>query len=469
MSIHSKIRAPLTKWIVPAVCLLLFAQSSFAQPTNIPDSQELLNGLKVMFWPKPGSPEVLVKLRIHSGSAFDLAGKAGEMALLGDILFPDPATADYFNDQMGGKLNVTVNYDSITVTMLGKAEELDNILEVLRNGILATQLTPDVVTRMRDSRIKIVRDTSVSPAIVADRAVAGRLFGDFPYGRPTSGSAEDIARIDRADLMLARERFLNSNNATLAIAGGVTKSRTIRALKQLFGAWRKSEQVVPSTFRAAKTPDTRLLIVGAPSTSAEIRLALRGVSRADQDFYAATVLAKLVQDRWQTIAPELITKPVFARSESYVLPGIFVLGTTVGNEMVVDTVASAKKVIDSLSSSPITAPELERAKREALAELNSTVSKPENAPDPWLDMDTYRLKAFQDPVTSMQSVSLTEVQRVASRLFKDAAIATVVVGDPQQLKTTLQGRLQFEVLGEIPEPTPSPKPPAKPAPTSSPG
>jgi zinc protease len=468
MSINSKIRTACTRWIVASLCLLFVAQSAFTQTTNIPESDELLNGLKIMFWQKPGASEVVVKLRIHSGSSFDLSGKSGEMALIGDILFPDPATVDYFTDQMGGKFNVTVTYDSITITMVGKTEELDNILEVLRQGILATELTPELVAKLRDARIKILRDSAVSPAAVADRAVATRLFGDFPYGRPVGGSPEDLARVDRADLMLARDRFLNSNNSTLAIVGAVNRSRTMRVLKQKFGAWRKSEQIVPSTFRAPKPPDTRPLIVSGPSPSAEIRLALRGVARSDQDFYAAAVLAKVAQDRWQTTAPELITKPVFARSESYVLPGIFTMGTTVGTQMVADSVGSAKKVIDSLITNPITVAELERAKREAIAEISSTVSRSENAPDAWLDMDTYRLKAFQDPITSVQSVSVTDVQRVAARLFKDAAIATVVVGDPVQLKPALQGRLQFEVLGEMPQPTASPKPPAKPGSASSP-
>jgi len=445
-----------------AVLCLLIAPSSRAQSTNIPENEELLNGLKVLFWLAPGSQEVVVKLRIHSGSAFDLAGRAGEMALIGDLLFPDEATVDFFTEQMGGKLNVAVNYDSLTITMVGKAEQLDNILEVLRNGILATQLTPEVVARVRESRIKILRDTAVSPAIVADRAVAARLFGDFPYGRPSGGSPEDLARVDRADLMLARERFLNSNNATLAIVGGINKSRTMRVLKQLLGPWRKSEQIVPTTFRAAKLPDPRPLIVSVPSPSAEIRVAMRGVSRGDRDFYTAAVLAKVAQDRWQSIAPELITKPVFARSESYQLPGIFYMGTTVSNQMVVDSVASAKKVIDSLITTPVTSAELDRAKREAITELNLTTSKLENVPDSWLDMDTYRISAYADPLTSMQAVSIADLQRVASRLLKDAAIATVIVGDPVQLKPALEGRLQFEVLGETPAPTASPKAPAKP-------
>jgi len=455
------------RWIGITVCLLTVFHNLSAQPVSAPQSQELLNGLKVFFWPKPGSTEVLVKLRIHSGSAFDLAGKAGEMALLGDILFPDPETVDFFTEQMGGKLNVSVNYDSMTITMLGKSEQLDNIMEVLRNAILATQLTPDVVSRIRSTRIKIVRDTTISPAMVADRAIAVRLFGDFPYGRPASGYAEDLERVDRADLMLAKERFLNANNATMAIVGGFNQSRINRTLKQLFGAWRKSEQLIPSTFRAAKTPDTRTLLVNIPSPTAEIRLAVRGVSRSDQDFYAALILARVVQNRWAALAPASDTRPTSARSESYMLPGMFVLGTAVSSPQVVESIGNAKKMLESVLSNPVSTAELERAVRESLAEGGST-SPGEIEADSWLDMATYRLPVAQDRATSIRTVSSADLQRVAGRLFKDASIATVVVGDISQLRAALQGNIQFEVLGEIAEPKPSPKPPTKPGATSSP-
>src|SRR5262245_43899735 len=66
----------------------LLAQSAFGQNQSQPEREQLLNGLDVLFWINNGSPDVMLKLRIHSGAAFDLAGKSGEMALLSDILFP---------------------------------------------------------------------------------------------------------------------------------------------------------------------------------------------------------------------------------------------------------------------------------------------------------------------------------------------------------------------------------------------
>ena len=445
------------------LCLALLMQPLHAQTPVQPEREQLLNGLQLLLWLKPGSPDVILKLRINSGGAFDLAGKSGQMALLGDLLFPDAATVVFFTDEMGGKLDVSVNYDSTTITMVGKVAQFDQIVEVLRNALLATPLTPETVARMRDARIKSLRDLSVAPAAVADRAIAARLFGDFPYGHPAAGSPEDLARVQRADLMLARDRFLNSNNATLAIIGGVPKARAMRTLRQLLGPWRKSEQIVPTTFRQPNPPDAKTLIVNVPGPTVEVRLATRGLSRSDADYHVATVIARLAQHRWQATMPELAKQPVFVRSDAYVLPGAFVMGAAVNSQSAVDVFTNARKAIDSLMNTPATPEELERAKTEVINELATASSKPEVLPDPWLDADTYSLKDVQDQIALLRAVTPSDIQRVSNRLFKTAAVASVVAGETAPLKAALEGRVQYEVLGEITAPAPSPKPPTKPA------
>src|SRR5215216_4726056 len=344
-----------------ALCLCTFAGIILlsvlplsGQTSAQPEREQLLNGLRLLFWVKPGNPDVILKLRINSGAAFDLSGKSGQMALLGDLLFPDPAAIDYFTDEMGGKLDVSVTYDSTTITMVGKADQLEHIVEVLRNALLATQFAPEMVTKMRDARIKLLRDTVIVPAEVADRAIATRLYGDFPYGRPAAGSPEDVARVDRADVMQAHDRFLNSNNATLAIIGAVTKPRAMRTLRQLLGPWRKSEEIIPTTFRQPNPPDTRTLIINVPGPTVELRLATRGVSRTDTDYPIAMVLARVAQHRLQATSPQFAKQPVFVRSDAYVLPGAIVMGAAVTELTVADALANARKVIDSLMTTPAT-------------------------------------------------------------------------------------------------------------------
>jgi zinc protease len=357
----------------------------------------------------------------------------------------------------------------MTITMVGKAAELEQVISVLRNALLSTQFTPEVVTRIREARIKSLRDATVSPAMVADRAIAARLFGDFPYGRRPGGTPEDLARVERADLMLAHERFLSSNNATLAIVGGVTRARAFRTVRQLLGPWHKNEKLVPTTFTQPKPADPRTLIINVPGPSTEVRLAVRGLARSDADFHASLVAARLAQHRWVAMATELANQPVFVRSEAYVLPGVFVMGASVNTDKTGDALANAKKVLESLQSTPATPAEVERAKAEVVTELTAATTKNETIPDPWLDAATYRLKAVQDQVALLRAVTPADIQRVANRLFKDATVASVVTGETAQLKATLEGRIPFEVLGEVAAPAPAPKPPAKPASSANPG
>ena len=85
--------------VVSAILLLPLAQPALPQTPKEPEREQLLNGLHLLVWPQPGSSDLLLKLRINSGAAFDLSGKSGEMALLGDLLFPDPATVEFFTEE----------------------------------------------------------------------------------------------------------------------------------------------------------------------------------------------------------------------------------------------------------------------------------------------------------------------------------------------------------------------------------
>ena len=432
------------------VVIGLSAGSTSAQATVEPQREQLLNGLRILLWPRLADQDVLIKLRIHSGAAFDMAGKAGQMAILSDILFPDPATREYFTEEMSGRLDVAVDYDSLTITMQGRVGEFERMVGILRTALVNTQITPDNVAKMRESRIKIIKETALSPAMLADRAIATRLFGDFPYGRPAAGTAESMARVDRADLMFAHERFLNSNNATIVVVGNLQKTRVMRTLRQLLGPWRKSEKIIPATFRQPEPPDVRTLIINAPADqSAEIRLASRGIARSNRDYATATILAIVARRRWEKLAPEMSRTPLFVRNESHVLPGMFVMGASGDSLLVAKGLNTGREVLKSLSTGPVSAAELEQAKGEAIAQYNKELERPDGIARAWLDIETFGLPGITEQVQSFNAVSAPDLQRLASSLFAENKIVSVVMGDSRQLKATLEPGIKVELLGEL--------------------
>jgi zinc protease len=448
----------LTKTLVTVGLVATLVSPAAAQLSAAPERSRLLNELQVLLSPRPGGQDVLVKLRIHSGGAFDLAGKAGTMALLGDLLFPDPNTREYFTDEMQGRLAVTTDYDSITITMQGRAQEFERIIEILRNALVTTPLTPENVLKAREGRTKIVKETSVLPAAIADRAIAARLFGDFPYGRPYSGTVESLERVERGDVMQARERFLNPNNSTLVIVGDIQPNRARRTLRQLLGIWRKSERVIPSTFKQPSLPDSRTLLINGPADqSAEIRLAMRGFSRSDPDATAAVILAGIARQRWEKLLPELARSPVFVRQDAFAMPGMFVLGATVENLLAGKALASAREVMKSLASTAVTPAELEQARNEMAAAAMKQRTRTDGLADAWLDIEAYKLPSIEEQTRALNSVSADDLRRVAARLVDEKGIATVVVGNSELVKAQLEQLGKVELMGEM-EPNPEAKP-----------
>lgn len=441
--------------ILLALALPFSSPRLVAQTIPEPSRQQLLNGLRVLVWNRPADGNVYLKLRIHSGAAFDLAGKAGTMALLSDALFPDPTTREYFVEELGGRVEVTSDYDGINVTLTGNASKFERIVQLLSTALISMELTPPVIEKLRDARIKMVRELDVSPALTADRAIATRLFADYPYGRPRNGSQETLARVDSPELMRARERFLNPNNATLVIIGNVDERRAMRALKQLLGNWRKSDSVVPATFRQPDAPDARTLIVDLPGTEAvEVRLAARGLARSDKDAAAAKLLALAARDLWQSQQPELGKTGFFVRHEAHLLPGMFVMGASVPVAEAANTLTKARNVLTTLMKSGVPQDVLERVRSEAIAELTKQLERPETLADLWLDVDTFQLASFDEQLRQLKSVSAADLVRTANRLFKDAPIVSVAAGSASRLKTDLGSTGKIEVLGEAPVPAP---------------
>lgn len=413
------------------------AQASLPEPNR----EQLLNGLTILFAPRPGDANVFLKLRIHSGAAFDLTGKAGSMALLGDALFPDPATREYVSEQLGGRLEVSTTYDSIDVTISGRASELERLIEFLRTAILTTNLSVENVTRLRDARVKQLSENSTSPAKIADREITRRLLGTFPYANPANGTSESVAKVDRADLMFAQERFMHADNATLVVIGGVEHGRLMRDLRQLLGPWPKADRTYPQTFRQPNPPDARVLLINQlDAKNAEVRIAVRGLARADQDAGAASLLAQIARERWQAALPDL--SAAFVRHDAYMLPGVFVFGANVPSASAAKAISTAQDVMRALMQSGATAAELDRARSAVMMEVNKRASSPDFLADAWLDRETYKLTNL-NPSAELTRVTVADLQRVATRLFKDAPQATIAVGDAGQLKSVFGDKAEI--------------------------
>ena len=393
-----------------------------------PRQEKLLNGLKVLVWNDPTAELVTVKLRIHGGSAFDPQDREGVMKLLSESFFPNNAAREFFTDELGGNLEVICNYDYIQVNATARTAEFLTMLETVASAISNPTLDKEAVGGLKTALTAKVKELEKDPAYVADLAVAKRLFGTFPYGRPQMGSVDSIQKIDFADLRFAKERLLTADNATLTVTGNLDANFAFRAVRRNFGAWLKADKKIPSTFKQPDPPKDGMFVLDSPTiNTSEFRFAARGPARNDPDFYASKILQKIVEKRLQTLEGQ----KSFARNDPHILPGLYLFGVSgwklgmirrQGNTIALPVIDGYQ---ENFLKQAITPGEFDAVNSEWIAGLN-----PDNFSELWLDADTFKLGAVSKEIENAKNVKIGNVQKVLEKLQKESfAFILVFAGE----------------------------------------
>lgn len=412
-----KIIQHFVKLSIAAAFSFAFAVVNFAQTNAAPQEEKLLNGLKVLTFKQKGADKISVKLRLHSGSAFDPQNKEGVMAMFADMLFPNQdQVKEFFADELGGSFEIVSNYDYIQINATGTNDKLLTILETLAQAVTQTQIDKETTPKAKIVRLAKIKELENDPSYVANLAVRKQLLGSFPYGRSQNGTADSVAKIDFADLLLAKDRFLLADNATLTVSGDFKQDLVYRAARRYFGNWRKSERIAPSTFAMAEEPKQMFATISSPTeNSSEIRYAMRGLARKDKDFYASKILSDVYFNRLKEKVPAANRSSVSVEYDEHILPGIIIYGVSGLNA------EENKNLMTEILSQPVSTDEFSRSKTFVSGKY--VVG---NQSDLWLDSVTYKLAAPGEEAKKANAVTLADVNRIADQMKAQPLVSVVV-------------------------------------------
>lgn len=408
----------------------LAAAISAQKPAATPRQEKLLNGMKVLTLKTLGNDIVSVKLRIHAGSSFDPQEKEGVMKLLSDSFFPTADSRSFFRDELGGSFDVICNYDYIEFDTTARSGDFLTLIETVAQAMATVSIDKDSITPLKAAQLAKVQALEKDPSYVADQAVAARLFGTFPYGRPIDGTTASLQKIDFADLRFAKDRLVTADNATVIISGNIDPNLAFRAARRYFGALQKSDKRVPSTFRQPDAPDAAAVKLEMPGIAqSEIRYATRGFARSSKDFAPAEVFARILQTRLAEVIAQGSGSNASVVHGEHILPGAFTFGYRSQSSSPIVLSTSSDKNADqqslhSILARPITEAEFSVAKNEVLAERGKR-----EITDLWLDVDTFRIVSPSEDLKAFQNVAIADVNALASGLT-NAPLATAVVSAP---------------------------------------
>ncbi len=213
-----------------------------------------------------------------------LAHLAGRMLEEGTLGRSAEEMAEAIED-VGGALEVGATGASLRV----RAEDLPLAIEWLADLAIRPSLPRG---RLRLARRKVAAELQSDrddPAFRADLLFRGLVYGDHPYGRDPRGTAREIARLTRDDVLDHHRRHFAPSNAFLVAVGDFDPKKLQAAIKGRFGDWSAEAEAPPAHPPLIRSKRPRVRRVASPGEQVHILLGHLGITRNHPDFDALAV------------------------------------------------------------------------------------------------------------------------------------------------------------------------------------
>ena len=185
-------------------------------------------------------PIIAMHFAFKGGSAQDPTGKDGLANFVTTML--DEGAGDLTDQrfhEMMEELAVKIRFDASHDNFMGSFETLtvnrDAGLDLLRLALTKPRFDTPAVDRLRSQLIASLSFADKDPGKVAGRAWSKAAFGSHPYGRPSEGTRESLAAVQRTDLESYRSKVFARDTLKVSVVGDIDAKTLGALLDKVFG------------------------------------------------------------------------------------------------------------------------------------------------------------------------------------------------------------------------------------------
>lgn len=417
-----------------------------------PVEWRLRNGLRVVLVEKHGPPLLTLAMVTPDGSASDPPGRAG-LAELGTALMIQGRAAGSAEaiagrvEALGGSLGSGAGLDAASVSLSVGAASRSAAFAILADIVRRPAFAADDIERARSQALDALDGYSEDPMRLARRIASRAVFGDAPYGRPSSGTAASLKAIDRDDIAAAHARAWQPARATLVMVGDLSAAQARALAEAAFGDWRVDAVSEASPPRAIATPKPRVIVVDLPdATQAAIVVARPALARNDPDWYAALVAnAALGGGSASRLNAELRYKRALTYDAGSLLsqtrqPGSLIAATLTKPESAASAVELILAELRRLGAEPMDEAELRARKQLVIGEFSRKLGTGAGVAGLIGDhaAQATALSELGRFIAAVDRVTPQAVQDAAKRWFDPDGASIVVVGDARRFADELR-------------------------------
>ncbi len=402
---------------------------------------ELAGGLHSIVVRRPQVPLVQLRLAFPL-QARQMSGPAVPLVLSKSILAGterhDREGLAAAVERLGGRLSAHVVDDHLVLSASSLADRLAELLRLLGEVLTSATYPPGEVRADRVRTADRVLLLLSRPEVLADEALAARLFGNHPYGAPVP-RPDALLRVGAPALRRLHHSLLEPRSAHLVLVGDIRPKRALALAEEALGEWLEAPGPVSPPLRPVPpvAPGPLRLLDRPGSVQSNLRLGGPAPARSSADWPAAQIANEILGGMFTSrLVENLRERHGYTYSPHCSIShgragSTLSIGAEVSTEVTAAALVETRYELGRIATTGVTDEEVEAARRHAIgsflfriatqAGLASTLAAlaVEGTGPEYLSAHPARVARATRP----------EVEEAARRYFSPSVTVSVVVGD----------------------------------------
>ena len=428
-----------------------------------PVIEKLDNGLELVWFSSPDLPVLDLSFVVRAGFRDDPDGKSGTSALVLSMLDRGNSGKTRYEstqaiETLGMARALSAEDDQMLIHFHGLSTDSDTMVQSLA-GLVTKPGFDEKEFDTEKSRILERWENSedlheFGSAVIQHRVLASGT----PYARGSMSSLKELKRVSRSDLITYYKKYFVPENSLLVISGKYDPVDLKAKISKAFGNWspegsskkgiKHSEKQYQETRLSSSNSQKEDLvyILDRPGgTQATLKLGYLVPKIESQYFYPLLVLNAILGEYFNSRLTTMLrdklglTYGVESTVSFNKGMGELTITSSARNEVIGVLIEKAQEVVKNILLEPVTAEELEAAKKYVVGNFSVTHASPATAIRRWLN--NYLLGLPEDSLSSFvektNAVSLDDIKKVAERYFKVGRKTILLSGDMESLRQTL--------------------------------
>lgn len=426
--------------------LLLLVKPLYAE-LNI---QELTsqNGTKFWLVQERSIPFVSLEITFRGGTSMDDDKTRGAVSFMTAMLEEGSGELDAqafskARDSIAASFNFDVSRDSLSISARFLSDTREEAVQLLKQALTTPRFDREATERVRKQIVSVIESNQKNQKKIAQSKLYELTFPDHIYSSSGLGSVDKITLLKRNDLRQAHKVAITRDRVSVSIVGDISQLHAIEMLDELLEDLPNSSKSLPK--RATANLELGTVLIDYPSPQSVAFFTFEGITRTDQDFFAAFVMNHILggggfNSRLMTEIRERrgLTYSINTSLAQYDHAELYLGMFQSSNDKISEAIGVLKKEIALLANDGVNPEELEKAKKFLIGAYplrfdgNVMIAKI-LAGMQFMGLDKEYIELRNGMV---RGVTSEDVARVAKRLLSSEEFTLVVVGQPQGLKVS---------------------------------